>query len=132
MDLDLTDRVYLVTGGSRGLGRACAQVLVDEGARVVLGSRNEASAQGTAAAIGTEDRALGIVGDLADPASAAGYVNGSILAVDGGASRGLSAKPCAGAGSDRYGRDRPGIAQRPRKEGQTWLGSWMCTPACSE
>lgn len=93
MDLDLTDRVYLVTGGSRGLGRACAQVLVDERARVVLASRNEASAQGTAAAIGNPDRVLGIVGDLADPASAErmvqtavdrfGRLDGAVISVGG-------------------------------------------------
>ncbi|MCW2532549.1 MAG: oxidoreductase, partial [Blastococcus sp.] len=43
MDLGLRDRVYLVTGGSRGLGFAAAQALVSEGAHVVLSSRNEAS-----------------------------------------------------------------------------------------
>lgn len=41
MDLDLTDRVYIVTGGARGLGRATADVLVAEGARVVLSGRTE-------------------------------------------------------------------------------------------
>ena len=41
MDLDLTDRVYVVTGGARGLGRATADVLVAEGARVVLSGRSE-------------------------------------------------------------------------------------------
>ena len=35
MDLQLTDRVFLVTGAARGLGRATADVLVAEGARVV-------------------------------------------------------------------------------------------------
>ncbi len=41
MDLGLTDRVYLVTGGARGLGRATADILIAEGARVVLSGRSE-------------------------------------------------------------------------------------------
>ncbi len=40
MDLDLTDRVFIITGGARGLGRATAEVLVAEGARVVLSGRS--------------------------------------------------------------------------------------------
>ena len=35
MDLGLDGRVHVVTGGSRGLGRATAETLVAEGARVV-------------------------------------------------------------------------------------------------
>ena len=38
-DFDLTDRVAIVTGGSRGIGEATAGALADQGARVVISSR---------------------------------------------------------------------------------------------
>lgn len=41
MDFGLTDRVAFVAGASRGLGRAAARELADEGGRVALCSRNE-------------------------------------------------------------------------------------------
>lgn len=65
MDLQLTDRVFLVTGGSRGLGRATAEVLVAEGARVVISGRDAGTVARTAAELGT-DRALGLAVDNAD------------------------------------------------------------------
>ena len=39
MDLGLTDRVFVVSAASAGLGRATADALVTEGARVVLVAR---------------------------------------------------------------------------------------------
>lgn len=69
MDLQLTDRVYLVTGGARGLGRASAELLVAEGARVVLSGRSESSLGEAVTALG-EDRAAAVVADNADPATA--------------------------------------------------------------
>ena len=52
MDLGLQDRVFVVTGGSKGLGRAGADVLVAEGASVVLCSRNEEAVNAAAEAMG--------------------------------------------------------------------------------
>lgn len=65
MDLHLTDRVYIVTGGSRGLGLATAEVLIDEGAHVVLSGRHEGSLE--AAVEGLGERAIAVVADNADP-----------------------------------------------------------------
>ncbi|MGF1646229.1 MAG: SDR family oxidoreductase [Kineosporiaceae bacterium] len=66
MDLGLDGRVYIVTGGSRGLGRAAAAALVAEGARVVLCSRDTAALEETAAGLGGSAVALPIPGDLAE------------------------------------------------------------------
>jgi 3-oxoacyl-[acyl-carrier protein] reductase len=41
MDLELTDKVAIVTGGSKGIGLATAHVLAREGARVVIAARDE-------------------------------------------------------------------------------------------
>jgi 3-oxoacyl-[acyl-carrier protein] reductase len=91
MDLGLADRVYLVTGGARGLGRATAEVLVAEGARVVLSGRTEAT---LADAVGTlGDQASYVVGDNAEPDLPArlvatarerwGRVDGALISVGG-------------------------------------------------
>ena len=42
MDLQLTDKVAIVGGASKGLGRACAEVLAQEGVKVVICSRTKA------------------------------------------------------------------------------------------
>jgi 3-oxoacyl-[acyl-carrier protein] reductase len=73
MDLHLRDRVYLVTGGSRGLGFAAAEALVGEGARVVVSARGEASAATAAArlanGVATADSIAWIAADNADAAT---------------------------------------------------------------
>lgn len=68
MDLGLRDRVYVVTGASRGLGRATAEVLVAEGARVVLSSRDADSVQAAVGQLGSES-ATGVAADNADPST---------------------------------------------------------------
>jgi 3-oxoacyl-[acyl-carrier protein] reductase len=73
MDLGLRDRVYLVTGGSRGLGFAAARALVADGARVVLSAPHEASASAAAARLvqdaARDDRVTWIAADNVDPAT---------------------------------------------------------------
>lgn len=93
MDLGLQDRVFVVTGGSKGLGRASADVLVAEGARVVLCSRNEEAVNSAAEAMGGADHAIAVPGDVADPglgerlAAAAvgrfGRLDGALISVGG-------------------------------------------------
>ena len=46
MDLDLEEKVVVVTGASKGIGLAIARAFADEGARVVAGARNTGSLDG--------------------------------------------------------------------------------------
>lgn len=65
MDLGLKERVYIVTGASRGLGRAVGEALVADGARVLLSSRDPDAVARTAAEMGRD--AAWIAADNADP-----------------------------------------------------------------
>ncbi|WP_433353588.1 SDR family oxidoreductase [Micromonospora saelicesensis] len=67
MDLGLTDRVYVLTGASRGLGYATAQCLVADGARVVLSARDPDAVAAAAQQLGGPEHAVGLTADLADP-----------------------------------------------------------------
>jgi 3-oxoacyl-[acyl-carrier protein] reductase len=48
MDLQLKGKVALITGGSKGIGRAAAKILVDEGAKVAIIARNQSGLADTA------------------------------------------------------------------------------------
>lgn len=64
MDLHLQDKVFIVSGGTSGLGAAVAAGLVGEGARVVVCSRSGERVRRTVLALG--DRASGVAADLID------------------------------------------------------------------
>jgi NAD(P)-dependent dehydrogenase (short-subunit alcohol dehydrogenase family) len=68
MDLELTDRVFVVTGASAGIGSATARLLAAEGAHVVGVARDP----GRIEALG--ERVTGVSADLTDPAAAARVV----------------------------------------------------------
>lgn len=76
MDLGLKDRAALVTGASKGLGRAVAERLAMEGADVVVNSRSADALEATAAGIAraTGRRVLSVAGDVADEAFCAHLV----------------------------------------------------------
>jgi 3-oxoacyl-[acyl-carrier protein] reductase len=77
VDLGLDGRVYVVTGGTKGLGRATADALVADGARVVVSSRSQESVDAAVGALG--DNARGLAADNADPTTAESVVQ---LALD--------------------------------------------------
>ncbi|MFI9076325.1 SDR family oxidoreductase [Streptomyces sioyaensis] len=93
MDLGLRDRVYLLTGASRGLGFSTAQALVADGARVVVTGRRAETVEAAQAALGGPERARGVVADNADPDTAErllafareafGRVDGVLISVGG-------------------------------------------------
>lgn len=62
----LQDRVAIVTGGARGIGRAIAEAYVDEGARVFIVDVDGDGARATAAAIGPDDRVAALTCDVSD------------------------------------------------------------------
>lgn len=67
---DLTDRVAIVTGSSRGIGRSIAEALLARGASVVISSRSAQAVSGTVAELrdaqGSDERVVGVVCDVTD------------------------------------------------------------------
>ncbi|MEA2486184.1 MAG: 3-oxoacyl-[acyl-carrier protein] reductase [Actinomycetota bacterium] len=67
MDLGLEGKVAWVLGGSSGLGRACAEALAAEGARVAISARDEGKLQRAATQIaGPDDRCIALPLDVTD------------------------------------------------------------------
>ncbi|MEV4039299.1 SDR family oxidoreductase [Streptomyces umbrinus] len=67
MDLGLKDRVYVVTGATRGLGHASARELVGDGAKVIITGRDEKTVAEAATALGPNAHDVAV--DNSDPSA---------------------------------------------------------------
>ncbi len=82
MDLGLAGRRAIVTGGSKGLGKAIAAELLAEGAQVVICSRNEAELDEAAAELGKDGgTVVAIRCDVTDPAQVAVFMDDAASAL---------------------------------------------------
>ena len=94
MDLELKNKVAIVTGGSSGIGKETAQRLITHGASVLIGGKDEAKLQSAAAEIrGTSGTVRVLARDICSPATGAALVEsaerhfGGLDKFDGGTRR---------------------------------------------
>ena len=78
---DLTDRVAVVTGGTKGIGRAIAEAILEAGGSVVVGARTEKDVRSAEEELG--ERARGVVWDVRDPEQCAAGIRAAVEAFGG-------------------------------------------------
>ena len=87
MDLQLADRIAIITGSSKGLGFASARALVAEGCRVTICGRGEAALSAAAAELRTlaqdDSRVLAVAADVSTPDGVDAVVRRTTDAFDG-------------------------------------------------
>ena len=80
MDLGLAGKVAIVTGGSRGVGRACASSLLQEGARVMITARDPQRLEATRLALEqqTHGEVRAVTADLERDADARALIEATL------------------------------------------------------
>ena len=78
MDLGISGRVALVTASSKGLGRASALALADEGCKVVVCARGEEALRATEKELANRTEVLAIVDDITEPAAPGRVVKATV------------------------------------------------------
>jgi 3-oxoacyl-[acyl-carrier protein] reductase len=76
----LDGKVAIVVGAARGIGAAIARTFSAEGARVVIGDREEAAGAATAASMGAPEQARFVATDIASPRDAEAIVASALSA----------------------------------------------------
>jgi 3-oxoacyl-[acyl-carrier protein] reductase len=76
MHQDLKDRVAVITGGSKGIGKAIAEACIERGMRVAIGARNEEEVRAVAADLsGGQRHALGVRCDVRVEADCRNFID---------------------------------------------------------
>jgi 3-oxoacyl-[acyl-carrier protein] reductase len=84
MDLQLKGKAAVVTGASRGIGRAIAELLAEEGANVAVCARNPDQVAETVASLQAKGvKAWGQAADIADGAAFKAFIDGAAQALGG-------------------------------------------------
>ena len=78
MDLGLSDRIIVVTGGTNGVGLATAELLVSEGARVAICGRDVDRLAAALDRINAPDRLLGVQADVLDAEQVERFIGATV------------------------------------------------------
>ncbi len=83
MDLGLSGKKAIITGGSRGIGRAVAERLLDEGVEVAISARGQEGLDAALADLAERGTVHGAAVDVADEAALTSWVTSSAEAMGG-------------------------------------------------